>query len=424
MIKTVIKGDILHTPTKDSFEIHEDSYVILENGFVKKITKELEEVYKEYDFYDYTGKLVIPGFNDIHLHAPQYPNRGLGLDYELIPWLNKYTFPEESKYSDLEYAEKIYKMLINELWTVGTTRSAVYSTAYLNSSKLLMDLFIESGLGAYVGKVNMDRNTAPALEEDTKASLEETEELLKEYIDKSELVKPIITPRFIPTCTDELLTGLGELALKYDAPIQSHLSENTGEIEWVKQLHPDSKDYASAYDKFGLFGQTKTIMAHCVHNTDDEIKLMAENGVYVAHCPYSNYNLSSGIAPIRKYMNENVKIGLASDISGGHTLNMAQVIVGTIQASKMVWQGRDKSLSPVRLSEAFHLATKGGGSFFGKVGSFEEGYEFDALVIDVEDLQVSRPLTIEEKFEKFIYLGTDKNIIARYVRGKLIEKPF
>jgi guanine deaminase len=424
MKRTLLKGDIIYTPDKDKFIIHKDSYLVIEDGLVSMITNRIDKINEEDDFEDYTGKLIIPGFVDLHLHAPQYPNKGIGMDMELIPWLDNYTFPEESKYSDLNYSRLVFERFIRDLWIVGTTRSVVFSTVFLDSTKLLMSMFIESGLGAYVGKVNMDQNTIPAMEEDTRKSLEETEELLLEYMGKFDLVKPIITPRFIPTCSTELLTGLGYLAHKYNAPVQSHVNENTDEVEWVKELYPEIKSYAHVYDHFGLFGHTKTVMAHCIHNTDEETELMARNGVYAAHCPYSNFNLSSGMMPARKYLNAGVKIGLGSDISGGHELSIPKVMTKAIHTSKMIWLKSNKAHHPLTLSEVFYLATKGGGSFFGKVGSFEEGYECDALIVDVSNLLTEKPLSLEEKLEKFIYTGDERNIIERYVKGRKVEEPF
>lgn len=420
----ILKGTFAFTPTKDDLEIHEDSYIIVEDGKVIDIQKTLDEKYKDSEVEDYTGKLIIPGFVDLHLHATQYPNRGLGLDKELIPWLETYTFPEEGKYGDLEYAEKVFKRLINELWAVGSLRSVIFSSIHKESTKLLLDMFMDSGLSAFVGKVNMDRNTADYLTEDMQDSVDETEEILTEYIGKSELVKPIITPRFAPTSSDDLLRKLGELPEKYNVAIQSHLNENTSEIEWVKELFPESKDYASVYDDFNLFGVTNTVMAHCIHNTDEEIELMAKRGVYAAHCPYSNYNLSSGIMPVRKYMDMGVKVGLASDISGGNNISIPEVMRASIQASKMIWLDSNKELPPLTFTEGFYLGTKGGGEFFGKVGSFEKGYEFDALVIDDSKLSDLNELTTEERLEKYIYIGDDRNIVERYVSGEKIEKPF
>lgn len=424
MSKIVLKGNIAFTPTKEKFQIHKNSYIIVEDGKVVDICSELDKSYKNYTIQDFSDKLIIPGFVDLHLHAPQYPNRGLGLDKELIPWLETYTFPEEGKYSDLDYSRKVFSRLINELWRVGTTRSGVFASIHKESTKLLLDMFIESGLGAYVGKVNMDRNTAPYLTENTRTSIVDTEEIIKEYMNKSSLVRPIVTPRFIPTCSEELLESLAGLAIDYKIPVQSHLNENKSEIIWVKELFPNSENYASVYDDFNLFGQTSTIMAHCIYNTDEEIDLMAKNGVYAAHCPYSNYNLSSGIMPVRKFLNKGVLVGLGSDISGGNSLSIPNIIAGTIQASKMAWLNSNKELAPLTFSEGFFLGTKGGGSFFGKVGSFEKGYEFDALVIDDSSLSDINELAIEERLQKFIYIGDDRYIVERYVKGRRIEKPF
>lgn len=423
MNNMVLKGDIAFTPTKDIMEIHKNSYIIIEEGKVVDICNQLDNSYKGYLLKDFTGKIIIPGFVDLHLHAPQYPNMGLGLDKELIPWLDTYTFPEEGKYDDLDYARKVFSKLIKDLWRFGTTRSVVFSSIHKESTKLLMNMFIASGLGAYVGKVNMDRNTAEELMENTKKSIEDTEEILKECCE-SDLVKPIVTPRFAPTCSEEMLSKLGELAIKYDVPVQSHLSENTSEVIWVKELFPNSKNYASVYDEFNLLGKTKTIMAHCVYNTDEEIDLMGRNKVYAAHCPYSNYNLSSGIMPVRKYLDKGVPVGLASDISGGNSLSIMNIIGGTIQASKMKWLESNKELQPLTFNEGFFLGTKGGGSFFGQVGSFEKGYDFDALIIDDSSLIGLNELSIEERLQKIIYTGDDRNIIERYVKGIKIEEPF
>ncbi|MEW9082826.1 guanine deaminase [Caldanaerobacter subterraneus] len=421
----ILKGHVVFTPTSKNFEIHENSYLIVEDGVVKGIFKKLPEQYKNQEVKDFTDKLIIPGFVDLHLHAPQYVNRGLGMDKELLPWLETYTFPEESKFRDINYAKRVYKKLIEDLWKYGTTSAVIFSSVHKDSTKLLMDLFINSGMRAYIGKVNMDRNVPDELKEDTEKSLEDTEEIILEYKDKSPLVKPIITPRFVPTCSEKLMQGLGELALKYNIPVQSHLNENVSEVKWVSELHPDFPNYASVYDRYNLFGQTKTVMAHCIYNTDEEIDLMAKNQVYAAHSVHSNFNLSSGIMPVRKFLERNVPVGLGSDISGGHTLSIPQVMVAAIQASKMKWLESDKKLMPLTIAEAFYLATKGGGSFFGKVGSFEEGYDLDCLIIDDSTINNSdiRELSVEERVQRFIYLGDDRNIIERYVKGEKIDRP-
>lgn len=418
-----LKGNIIFTKDFGKYEIFKDSYILIEDGKVKGIFDKLPEEYNQVEVNDYGDKLIIPGLVDIHLHGPQFPNIGLGLDKELMPWLETYTFPEERKYSDLEYAKKVYRKLVLELWKNGTMRSVIFASIHLEGTKLLMDVINEAGLGAYVGKVNMDRNCPDFICEDTDKSLEDTEKLLKDYGSRYERVKPIITPRFVPTCSTKLLKGLGELSRKYKVPVQSHLSENKGEIEFVKELHPEARNYASVYEAAGLLGEQPTIMAHCVLLEEEEIELLSKNKVFIAHSPNSNSNLASGIAPIRKLLKAGIPIGLASDISGGHSLSMCSVMIEAGQVSNMKWLESGKTEAPLTTPELFYLTTKGSGAFFGKVGSFEEGFEFDALVIDDSDLTVLKEISLEERLQKFIYTGSWENIIERYVSGELIKEP-
>lgn len=418
-----IKGNIVYAKEFGKLEIIENGYIIVEDKLVKGTYKELPKSFSDVKVVDYGDNIIIPGFVDIHLHAPQYANLGLGLDKELMPWLDAYTFPEESKFCDIDYAKKVYSSFIKDLWRFGTTRSCVFASIHKNATMLLMDLFAEAGLGAYVGKVNMDRNSPEYLVETKEESLNDTEEILKEYGNKYELVKPIITPRFVVSCCMDLMRSLGKLAKKYNVPVQSHLSENTGEISFVKELHPEYKNYASVYDDAGLFGDTPTIMAHCILVDEEEIELMARKKVFVAHSPASNFNLASGIAPVRRLVTRGVPVGLASDIGGGHSLSMMRVIVNSAQASNIKWVETQKVDKPLNTSELFYLATKGGGKFFGKVGSFEEGYEFDALVVDDSSLTIFKELSLAERLQKFIYTGDDRNIKVRYVAGKEIKEP-
>lgn len=418
-----IKGNIVFTKEFGVYEIIENGYIVVEDKFVKGVYHRLNEEFKNIKIIDYGNSIIIPGFVDTHIHAPQFANIGLGLDKELMPWLETYTFPEEKKYSDVSYAKKVYSSFIKELWKFGTTRACVFATIHKNSTKLLMDMLAESGLSAFVGKVNMDRNSPDFLIETTESSLYDIEDILKEYSHKYDLVKPIITPRFVPTCSLELLKELGKLAKKYNIPVQTHLSENNGEISFVKELHPDFKNYASIYNEAGLFGDVPTIMAHCVLVDEDEIELMIKKKVFVAHCSNSNCNLTSGIAPIRKFVSAGIPVGLASDVSGGHSLSMMDVIVSSAQVSNIRYLESNRIDKPLNTAELFYLATKGGGKFFGKVGSFEEGYEFDALVIDDSSLPIFKTLTLEERLQKFIYTGDDRNIKERYVAGRKIEEP-
>ncbi|WP_419741676.1 amidohydrolase family protein [Paraclostridium dentum] len=418
----IYKGNILFTKIKDKFEIIENGFIIVKNGKILDLYKNLPSEYQNFELIDFSNNLIIPGMNDLHCHAPQFRNLGMAMDKELIPWLDNYTFPEEGKFKSIEYSDKVYKDFIKEVWRHGTTRIAVFATVHKESSIRLMDLFKQSGLGALVGKVNMNINCTDDLLEDTEKSISDTEYILENYYNADKLVNPIITPRFIPSCNSELLKSLGDLAIKYNVPTQSHLSENLGEIDWVKQLHPESEFYGDAYNRFNLFGQTKTLMAHCVYSCDKELELMKKNNVFAVHCPNSNLNLGSGIMPVRNFLDNDINIALGSDISGGHDLSIFKVMVNAIQCSKLLWVNSNKQVDFLTLSEAFYMATKGGGSFFGKVGSFEKNYDFDALVLDDSNLN-PESYSLIERLERFIYIGDDRNIIHRYVRGEEISDP-
>ena len=440
-MKKVYKAHILFTKEKDHFEVFENGYIAVEGGIVLGVASSLDELnaqcskfnvqcstFNVNDVVDFGDKLLIPAMNDMHVHAPQVHNQGVAMDLELLPWLQNYTFPEESKYADTQYAERMYRRFLHPQGLFGTRRSVVFGTVHTESTRILMKLYQEAGMGAMVGKVAMNRNCPEALCEDVDAYVEGQERLIKDFSNLSPLtshlsplVRPIITPRFVPSCTPELLKACGELANKYQLPVQSHLSENTSEIAWVAELEKESTSYGDAYNRYGLFGQTPTIMAHCVWTNGSELELMKHNRVMVAHCPTSNFNLSSGLAPVRTFLDEGLPIGLGSDISGGHDLNMLRMLVYAIQVSKMHYQ-QDKSKAFLTLSEVFWIATKSAGSFFGRVGSFEPGYEFDALVIDDAVLYPSE-YSLQHRLERFIYVGDDRQIAHRFCRGQEIPEP-
>ena len=423
----VIKGNICHTINPNELDLHENAYVVCVNGISMGIFDILPEEYSQLPLYDYKDLLVFPGMIDLHVHAPQYAFRGMCMDLELMDWLNTYTFPEEEKFENLDYALKAYSMFVKALKNGATTRSCIFATRHRFATELLMKLMEESGLISYVGKVNMDREASIALtEKSADISAYETIGWINSTKDKYVRTKPILTPRFIPCCTDKLMEELRQIQMTYGIPVQSHLSESKGEIDFVKHLRPNNPFYGDSYNEYDLFGknndtnkEVKTVMAHCVWSTDEEVALMKKNGVFVAHCPQSNMNLTSGIAPIRKYLDLGLNIGLGSDVAGGHSESIFRAITDSIQVSKMYFRMVNQNYKPLVFSEAFYLATKGGGKFFGKVGSFEKGYEFDAVVMNDEVLIHPQKLELAERMERAVYLGLDeKNITAKFVAGE------
>lgn len=425
----VLKGDICYSTSLNELKTIKDGYLVSIDGKVIGTFDTLPNEYENLKYYDYTNKLIIPGLVDLHIHAPQYAFRGMGMDLELMDWLNNQTFPEEVKYQDLEYAKKAYTIFAEAMKKSATTHACVFATKHRNSTELLMDIMEDTGLVSYIGKVNMDKD-APALlcEPSAEYAGFDTFGWVNKTINKYRNTKPILTPRFIPTCSSELLEQLQEIQAAYNLPVQSHLSENLGEIDYVKKMYPNIKSYADAYDQFGLFGVNKennkyhTIMAHCVYSKDEEVEMLKKNEVFVAHCPSSNNNLSSGIAPIRTFLDNNILVGLGSDVAGGHSESILRTICDTVQVSKLYWRLIDKTKNALSFKEAFYLGTKGGGKFFGKVGSFESGYDFSCVVLDDSLIKHPFELTIEQRLERASYSALDLyGICAKFIlKDKII----
>lgn len=429
-----LKGDIAYAKSLNELCTFKDHFLVCDGKKSLGVFKTLPQKYKKAKIFNYKNKLIIPGLVDMHLHAPQYSFIGMRMDLELIDWLNTNTFPEEAKYKNKKYASAAYKIFASDLKKSATTRFVCFATLHYDATSILFDLLEKTGLKGYVGKVNMDRNSTKELSETKEDSIKNTLKLIKK-VSKNKNIKYIITPRFIPSCSDELLKELGKISKEYNLPIQSHLSENRSEVLWVKDLLTASKSYADAYHMFELFGEhNNTVMAHCVWCNDIDMKLMEENKVWVAHSPSSNRNLSSGNAPIREYLDRGINVGLATDVAGGSYLSMFRTIEDTITTSKIKWLEKDvekekgistKELKSLKFNEAFYLATRGGGKFFDsedtKVGSFDEGFDFDCLVLDDKnfDTTLYKELTIAERLERFMYRPNEK-LVAKFVAGKKI----
>lgn len=418
MASFVLKGHVCHSADRDRIDTKENHYLVCVDDRCAGVFPTLPEQYQNLPLTDFGDRLLIPGMADLHIHAPQFSFRGLGMDMELLDWLNVHTFPEESKYQDLEYAELAYSQFVSHLRRSETTRASIFATIHRHATELLMEQLEESGLITCVGKLNMDRNCPDYYREPTPdASVVETRKWLEETKNFKRTF-PIITPRFLPSCTDELMEKLGKLRKEFNLPVQSHLSENLSEIAWVKELAPLSENYGNAYDRFDLFGNGyPCIMAHCVYSDQLEMETMKKYGVFIAHSPESNINVASGVAPINRYLDYGLNVGLATDVAGGSHESMFRAMVHAIQSSKLRWRLLDQSVPYLTFDTAFYLATRGGGAFFGKVGAFDEGYELDVVVLDDANLDHPQPLTVHERLERVAYLGDERNIHAKFVAG-------
>ena len=418
----VLKGDICYSTAPRVLETARDAYLVCEAGESAGVFETLPEQYQSLPCIDCSGHLITPGLVDLHVHASQFSFRALGMDLELIDWLHTHTFPEEEKYADMAYAFSAYLSFVQDVQRGPNTRAVIFATRHVPATVLLMDLLEESGLVTMVGKVNMDRHApAPLVEIGAAQSLADTRTWLDAVAGRYQRVAPILTPRFIPSCSDALMAGLGALQRAFGLPVQSHLSESRAEIKWVGELCPEAESYGHAYYRNGLFGgEVPTVMAHCVWPSNEEFALMERQKIWVAHCPQSNSNLSSGIAPIRRYIEAGIPVGLGSDVAGGAHTSIFRAMSDAIGVSKLYWRLIDPDARPLTLEEAFYLGTLGGGQFFGRVGSFRPGFEFDALVIDDRVISGGRDLTIPDRLARVVHLSDERQIKHKFVRGTAV----
>lgn len=369
---------------------------------------------------------LFPGFVDTHIHASQYPNNGLFGKMSLLEWLNEYTFPLENKLKDLNIAKIVYSKVIERTLSHGTTTAAYYATIHLESTKLLASLCSEYNQRSFIGKMCMNQNSpAYYVEPSTDSSISLTKKFI-EHVNNinNPKINAIISPRFAPSCDEDLLCNLGKLAKQYELPIQIHLSENLDELEWVHDLFPEYSNYTEVYNQNGLLNE-KTILAHCIYLNDLELNTIKSKNSGIAHCPISNSCLSSGLCPVRKILNKGIKVGLGTDTSAGYTTSILEVARHAHMVSRQLASVERNDDCKISVTECLYLATLGGAYVMGlqdQVGSFEVNKQFDGQLINltVEGSKIDLfPWDKEtEKLEKWFFNGDDRNVQAVWVGGQ------
>ena len=421
MKTTILKGTVISAPALGKLDITENGYLVAVDGIIQGVYETLPPQFAGCAVEDCGSDLILQSFADMHLHAPQYPMLGMGMDLPLLDWLNTYTFPTEARFADVDYARRVYRRLATDLITNGTTRVCMFSSMHTDATLVLMDELERAGVTGYVGKVNMDRNGLPGkLQETTEESVRET----LRWLDGChfEHVKPIITPRFTPSCTNELMTQLGKLANERGLYVQSHLSENTNEIAWVRELHPDCTQYWETYNKYGMW-KDHTLMAHCVHSDERERRAIKDAGVVVVHCADSNVNICSGICPVRQMVREGLWVTLGSDIAGGAQLPMYKVITMSIRTSKARRVTDEWHPDFLTVPEGYYLGTTAGHKYFGAGDGFAVGDRLHAVVIDDGDFpEAAHPLSVQERFERAIYMTHRHNIVSVWSDGREVVR--
>lgn len=431
----VIRGMFAHSTEQDPLVIYPDHVIGVANGKIL-FFDDANQLEKHVETYGKTnvrirqlsrGQFVIPGFIDTHIHAPQYPNSGKGLDVGLLEWLEKYTFPTEAKFKDLEFAEHVYEKAVKRVLRNGTTTASYYGTIHTDACLILCDIIEKYGQRAFVGKVNMNQNSPDFYVESSEESFKETERFIDAVIKrKNTRINPIITPRFAVSCDHQLMSSLGKLSHDKDLHIQTHVSETKGEVEWIGNLYPDHDHYVDVYDKAGLLSR-KTILAHGIHLSAEERQVIKSRGCGISHCPNSNTSIRSGICDVKQLLDENIHVGLGTDCSGGYSTSMQDAMRCSLHVSNV--NSINTGKKPVSHREAFMIATLGGAKVLDladTIGSFGVGKKFDALVVDVtvegSQIDLFEEDTLDDIFQKFIYLGNEQNFTEIYVDGEDVMK--
>jgi len=431
-----IRGSFVHAPVRGEVEVLADAVISIgADGRITTVASAGDGVPKG-TLEVPGGQLLIPGFVDLHIHAPQYPQLGMALDVPLEVWLGKYTFPLEAQYADLAFARERYETLVRDLLASGTTTALYFATVHRAATELLAEICLGQGQRALVGKVVMDDPAScPDYYRDASAAeaLTDTRAVIDSIraLPDNDRVLPVITPRFIPSCTDAALAGLGALAKECGCHVQTHCSES----DWAHghALARYGKTDTAALAGFGLLGR-KTILAHSVFLTDDDMATVRAAGAGVAHCALSNMYFGNAVFPLRRALEKGLHVGLGTDISGGPSGSMLEACRATAQASRLLEDGVDATdsretrgvpNSRIDMLTAFHLATSGGGVALDlPIGMFRPGYHFDALLLDpAAEAGTIRLFGADpaERLEQILYTASRPNIAATFVGGDLVS---
>jgi guanine deaminase len=363
--------------------------------------------------------LLTPGFIDTHLHAPQIEMIG-SYGGHLLEWLNRYTFPTEAKFADASHARHVAGVFFDELLRHGTLCALIFSTIHPEATEIFFAEAERRGFRGIIGKTMMDRNAPEFLLEDARVSYEQSRAILQRWHRRG-LLHYAITPRFAPTSTPLLLELAGDLKREFpDAYVHTHISENTKEVRWVQELFPEA-EYADVYDRYGLLDR-RTILAHGVYLSDEELDLLSTRGSRIAHCPNSNLFLGSGLFPLHRVLAAGVYVGLGSDIGAGTSPSMFNAMADAYK----VQQVQNIALSPFQL---WYLATLGGAralSLDEETGSLESGKSADFIVLDLEAtpllaLRNTASNAIEDLLAGLIFVADDRAVKQAYIAGRQVR---
>jgi guanine deaminase len=371
--RRIFKAVVMNPVSPDRVERFNPGYLIISGKSIQELTHEDPRFrIGPAQFTDLGTRTIVPGFIDTHVHLPQFPIMGIGTG-ELLDWLRNYTYPEEARFADPEHAAEVARQFFDALLANGTTTAAIYSSVHEIATDIAFSTAAGKGIRAFIGKVMMDRNVTDALLEGTEGSIAASVRLFEKWDGAGNgRLRYVFTPRFAGSCSMELMRRVGTIAQERSAFIQSHLSENSGEVAWVRTLFPAAASYTGVYEAAGLLGE-RSIMGHCIHLSPDEVALLSRSKTRVAFCPYSNRTLHSGTMPYARLRDAGLNIGLGTDVAGGPSLSMIDQMDQAMQAAN------------ISETEALYLATLGGAKSLGlgdRIGSFEPGKDADFVVVE------------------------------------------
>lgn len=408
----ILVGNILSFPNPNEITSYTPGYLLFNsNGKIVDVGPlPIPEKYKGAQITDYKGYWILPGLIDLHTHIPQIDERGR-YSTDLLTWLKKYIYPAEMRFQNPEVAREAAKRFFTNLLRSGTTLAVLYSSCHMEATDIAFDEARAFGIKAIIGKVQMDQNVPEELLEEKKTSILESIELIEKWhgYDNNRLMYAF-SPRFGPATSEALLKEIGLFANRYGAYIQTHLSENKKEVEWVKRLYPQYSSYTSFYEAMGILGK-KTLLAHSIYLSEDEYKILKDTESKVVHCPTANLFLHSGRMDLNKMKSFGITFGLGTDIGAGLHFSMLKVM-------------RDMYfLNPISPKEAFYYVTRAASKALdleNEVGLLEAGYDADIVVLDSESIQKGNGVDIDRALSSLMFRGDERAVKAVYVRGKLL----
>ena len=423
----VIKGQTLSFGTSHLHVKHEQkgAIVVADDGTILWSGPQplLPHGFRQLPCDDFGSQIVMPGFVDAHIHFPQY--RMLAAPgKDLLDWLTRFTFPEESRYADPAFAAAAADVFLSRLYAHGTTSALAFCSVHKTCADALFSAAAARNMALITGKTMMDRNAIPAVQDDPETGARESTELYSAWHGKGRL-RYAVTPRFAVTSTEAQLKISGELLASLDgALMQTHLSESPGEIAFVKQLFPDARDYTDVYDRFGLLGN-RSLFAHGIHLSERECARLSETGSSVVHCPTSNTFLGSGLMPMShlRKISRPVAVGIATDVGGGTNYSMLATLGEAYKVQMLA------GYKPTA-AELFHMATQGNAErlhISHETGSIDTGKFADLVVLDPNATPVlaSRQElsnSLEDVLFSLMILGDDRAIRATYVAGRKMHE--